>query len=146
MNESEKREIEEDFWKFMRNSIWYCARNVTRSASAAEIRNGGISLETLNEGSLGECVMVEDGYEAEDEIAIVIRNIRFTLHDAELNGAFEGLTEREKQALILHEGFGLSYDAISKFLDITPERARDYKYHGLKKARAKGNGKRKDPD
>lgn len=146
MNESEKREIEEDFWKFMRNSIWYCARNVTRSASAAEIRNGGISLETLNEGSLGECVMVEDGYEAEDEIAIVIRNIRFTLHDAELSGAFEGLTEREKQALILHEGFGLSYDAISKFLDITPERARDYKYHGLKKARAKGNGKRKDPD
>ncbi len=30
MNESEKREVEEDFWKFMRDSIWYCARNVTR--------------------------------------------------------------------------------------------------------------------
>ena len=29
MNESEKREVEEDFWKFMRDSIWYCARNVT---------------------------------------------------------------------------------------------------------------------
>ena len=42
MNESEKREVEDDFWKFMRDSIWYCARNVTRGASAAEKRNSGI--------------------------------------------------------------------------------------------------------
>ena len=54
MNESEKREVEDDFWKFMRDSIWYCARNVTRSASAAEKRNSGISIDSLSENSLGD--------------------------------------------------------------------------------------------
>lgn len=75
MDESEKRQVEEDFWKFMKNSIWYCARNVTRSASAAERRNGGISLEGLSEKSLGEFAFVEDAHELGDEIELIIRNI-----------------------------------------------------------------------
>ena len=56
----------------------------------------------------------------------------------------QGLTEREKEALILFVGFGYDFDSIGKLLGITPERARDYKYNGLKKARAKKNGRRKN--
>ncbi len=141
MDESEKRQVEEDFWKFMKNSIWYCARNVTRSASAAERRNGGISLEGLSEKSLGEFAFVEDAHELGDEIELIIRNIRFAINGEKFGDVFDDLTEREKQSLILFVGFGFDFDSIGKLLGITPERARDYKYNALKKARARNDGR-----
>ena len=144
MNESEKREVEEDFWKFMRDSIWYCARNVTRSASAAERRNSGISLESLSEGSLRDYIAVENSHELGEEIEMIIRNIRFAIKSDGFGDVFDNLTEREKEALILFVGFGYDFDSIGKLLGITPERARAYKYNGLKKARAKKNGRRKN--
>ena len=85
MDESDKRKVEEDFWIFMRDSIWYCAKNATRSATAAERRNSGISLEALTERRLRDYTSVEDNHELGD-----------------------------------------------------------YKYNGLKKARAKKNGRRKN--
>lgn len=95
MNESEKREVEDDFWKFMRDSIWYCARNVTRSASAAEKRNSGISLDSLSEKSLGDYITVEDNHELGEEIEMIIRNIRFSIKSDGLEDVFDNLTERE---------------------------------------------------
>ena len=94
MNESEKREVEEDFWKFMRDSIWYCARNVTRSASAAERRNSGISLESLSEGSLRDYIAVENSHELGEEIEMIIRNIRFAIKSDGFGDVFDNLTER----------------------------------------------------
>ena len=144
MNESEKREVGDDFWKFMRDSIWYCVRNVTRSASAVEKRNSGISLDSLSENSLGDYIAVEDNHELGEEIEMIIRNIRFAIKSDGFEDVFDNLTEREKQSLILFVGIGYDFGSIGKLLGITPERARDYKYNGLKKARAKKNGRRKN--
>ena len=55
----------------------------------------------------------------------------------------DGLTEREKQALILRVVLDLDYDEIGKKLGIEPNRVRDYKYQGLRKARKKKNGGKK---
>ena len=144
MDESEKREAEEDFWEFMKASIWYCARNATRSATAAERRNSGISLETLTERRLREYTSVEDDQGLGEEIEMIIKNIRFAIKSDGLEDVFDNLTEREKQTLILFVGFGYDFDSIGKLLGITPERARDYKYNGLKKARAKKDGRGKN--
>lgn len=144
MDESDKRKVEEDFWIFMRDSIWYCARNATRSATAAERRNSGISLEALTERGLREYTSVEDDQGLGEEIEMIIKNIRFTIKSDGFEGVFDNLTEREKQALILFVGFGYDFGSIGKLLEITPERARDYKYNGLKKARAKKNERRKN--
>ncbi len=144
MDESEKRKVEEDFWLFMRGSIWYCARNATRSATAAEKRNSGISLEALTERRLREYIAVEDDHELGEEIEMIIRNIHFAIKSDGFDDVFDNLTEREKQALILFVGFGYDFGSIGKLLGITPERARDYKYNGLKKARAKKNGRGKN--
>ena len=140
MNGSKKHEVENGFWKFMRNSIWYCARNVTRRVTAAERRNGDVSLEALSEKSLGEYTAVEDSHELEDEIEMIIGDKRFVIRGEGFKDILGNLTEREKQSLILFVGFGYDFDSIGKLLGITPERARDYKYCGLKKARAKKNG------
>ena len=144
MDESEKRKVEKDFWLFMRGSIWYCARNATRSATAAEKRNSGISLETLTERRLREYIAVDDDHELGEELEMIIRNIRFAIKSDGFEDVFDNLTEREKQALILFVGFGYDFCSIGKLLGITPERARDYKYNGLKKARAKKNGRGKN--
>lgn len=78
------------------------------------------------------------------DIKFSIRNIRFAIKSDGFGDVFDNLTEREKEALILFVGFGYDFDSIGKLLGITPERARDYKYNGLKKARAKKNGRRKN--
>ena len=144
MDESEKRKVEKDFWLFMRGSIWYCARNATRSATAAEKRNSGISLEALTERRLREYIAVDDDHELGEELEMIIRNIRFAIKSDGFEVVFDNLTEREKQALILFVGFGYDFGSIGKLLGITPERARDYKYNGLKKARAKKNERGKN--
>lgn len=59
---------------------------------------------------------------------------------------FEGLTEREKQALVLHVGFGYDYGEIGRMLGISPDRAKAYKYHALRKAREKNNGRKGKKD
>ena len=46
-----------------------------------------------------------------------------------------GLTKREAQVLALRVAFDLDYDEIGEKLRITPERAKAYKYHGMKKAK-----------
>ena len=51
MNESEKRQVEEDFWKVMRDSIWYCARNVTGCGCGLDVRATTSSLCKKNQGS-----------------------------------------------------------------------------------------------
>ena len=117
---------------------------MTRSASAAEKRNSGISIDSLSENSLGDYIAVEDNHELGEEIEMIIRNIRFAIKSDGFEDVFDNLTEREKQSLILFVGIGYDFGSIGKLLGITPERARDYKYNGLKKARAKKNGRRKN--
>ena len=87
---------------------------------------------------------MEDNHELGEEIEMIIRNIRFDIKSDGFEDIFDNLTEREKQSLILFVGFGYDFGSIGKLLGITPERARDYKYNGLKKARAKKNGRRKN--
>lgn len=87
---------------------------------------------------------MENSHELGEEIEMIIRNIRFAIKSDGFGDVFDNLTEREKEALILFVGFGYDFDSIGKLLGITPERARDYKYNGLKKARAKKNGRRKN--
>ena len=45
-----KERVEAEFIGFMEQSIWNCARNVTRKVSAEELRKSGISLEALYKG------------------------------------------------------------------------------------------------
>lgn len=95
MNGSEKQEVENDFWNFMRDSIWYCARNVTRSATAAEKRNGGVSLEALSEKRFSEYTVAEESHELEDEIEMIIRDKRFAIKGDGFRELLDHLIERE---------------------------------------------------
>lgn len=141
-----RKQVEAEFKGFMERSIWNCARNVTRKMTADEHRNSCMPLETLGEKGFMEYMTVEDHYGHEEDIELEIKNFRLTVNSDLLQMLFDGLTEREKQALILHVGFGYDYDRVGKILGISPDRAKAYKYHGLRKARAKKDDGKKRRD
>ena len=135
-----KEQVEAEFRSFMERSIWNCARNVTRKMTAEERRNSGVPIETLDLKSVADR-MEEIGSPQEEGIVLEIKNLRITVNNDMLRALFEGLSEREKQTLILHVGFGYNYEEIGRMLGVSPDRAKAYKYHGLKKAREKNEGK-----
>ena len=45
--------------------------------------------------------------------------------------------------MILRVGFDYDYEEIGEILGITPKRAKDYKYQGLRKVRKYKNGRNK---
>lgn len=130
--------MEAEFVGFMEKTIWNCARNATRKMCAEELRNSGVSLETLNDECYAEYLTSEDKHDLEERYCIM--NLQIPISMDLVNLLFEGLTEREKQALILRVGFDYEYDEIGEILGIDPMRAKDYKYQGLRKARKKRNG------
>ncbi len=137
-----KEQVEAEFKSFMEQSIWNCARNATRKMTAEELRNSGVPIDTLNpeaavNGIEESCIPQEDG------IVLEIKNLRITVASDVLRTLLDGLSEREKQTLILHVGFGFNYEEIGRMLGISPDRAKAYKYHGLRKAREKNGGKGK---
>ena len=138
---TKREQVEAEFIGFMEQTIWNCARNATRMAYAAELRNSGISLETLSERNYIEYLTSEDKHECEDCYGIL--NFQIPINSELVNMLLDGLTEREKQALILRVVLDLDYDEIGKKLGIEPNRVRDYKYQGLRKARKKKNGGKK---
>lgn len=101
----------------------------------------GISLETLSERNYIEYLTSEDKHECEDCYGIL--NFQIPINSELVNILLDGLTERERQALILRVVLDLDYDEIGKKLGIEPNRVRDYKYQGLRKARKKKNGGKK---
>ena len=135
---NKREQVEAEFVGFMEQTIWNCARNATRKAYAAEMRNSGISLETLNERNYAEYLTSEDKHECEDCYGIL--NFQIPINSELVNMLFEGLSEREKQALILRVVLDFEYEEIGRMLGIDPMRAKDYKYQGLRKARKKKNG------
>lgn len=139
----ERQRIEAEFNSFMYKAIRRCARNATRKMSTAENNNGNVSLETLDEEHFEECMAVEDEHHFEDAI-IIEADFKIRVNDDYIKKLLTGLTERELQALILHEAFDYDYAQIGEMLDITPDRAKAYKCHGLKKAkvRAKKYGRK----
>lgn len=138
---NKREQVEAEFIGFMERAIWNCARNVTRKVSAEELRNSGVSLETLDEERFTNYVTVEDKHDFEDTYGIM--NLQIPINSDLLKVLFEGLTEREKQALILRVGFDYEYEEIGEILGIDPKRAKDYKYQGLRKARKHRNGRKK---
>ena len=127
--------IEAEFNSFMYQAIRRCARNATRKVTAAEINNG-IPLESLDEKYIREYMAVEDEHQIEDSI-IVEADFKIRLNDDFIRKLLAGLTEREIQALILHEAFDYDYSQIGRMLGISPDRAKAYKCHGLKKAKVR---------
>lgn len=138
---NKREQVEAEFIGFMERAIWNCARNVTRKVSAEELRNSGVSLETLDEERFTNYVTVEDKHDFEDTYGIM--NLQIPINSDLLKALFDGLTEREKQALILRVGFDYEYEEIGEILGIDPKRAKDYKYQGLRKARKHRNGRKK---
>ena len=138
---NKREQVEAEFIGFMERAIWNCARNVTRKVSAEELRNSGVSLETLDEERFTNYVSVEDKHDFEDTYGIM--NLQIPINSDLLKALFDGLTEREKQALILRVGFDYEYEEIGEILGIDPKRAKDYKYQGLRKARKHRNGRKK---
>ena len=138
---NEREQVEAEFIGFMEQTIWNCARNATRKAYAAELRNGGISLEQLDVKNYTEYLTCEDKHECEDCYGIL--NFQIPINSDLVNMLFDGLSEREKQALILRVVLDFEYEEIGKILGIDPMRAKDYKYQGLKKARKKKNDRKK---
>lgn len=138
---NKREQVEAEFIGFMERAIWNCARNVTRKVSAEELRNSGVSLETLDEERFTNYVTVEDKHDFEDTYGIM--NLQISINSDLLKALFDGLTEREKQALILRVGFDYEYEEIGEILGIDPKRAKDYKYQGLRKARKHRNGRKK---
>ena len=142
---NERDEVVAEFVGFMHKSILNCAHNVTGKMLNDKRFNEGISLEALDEKSFGEYLTREDKHTVEDGIEFELRTLRLRLDDDLIKKLLAGLTEREVQVLILYEVYDLDYDQIGKLLGITPDRAKSYKYHGLKKAkgRAKNHGRKK---
>lgn len=138
--------MEVEFASFMEQSIWNCVRNVTRKMTAEEFRNSGVPIETLDLKSATNCMAGESFATQEDGVHLEISNLKITVNSDALRTLLEELTEREKQALILHVGFGYDYCKIGEMLGISPDRAKAYKYHGLKKAREKNNGEKGKSD
>ena len=142
---NDRERVEAEFNSFMYKAIRNCALNVTRMITLAENSNSGLSLETLDEECFGECLSVVDEQSFERGIELELTNLKIRVNDDLLKKLLKGLTEREKQALILHEAFDFDYAQIGKLLGISPDRAKAYKYQGLKKAKAgaKKHGRKK---
>ena len=144
---NEQDEIVAEFKSYMNQAILNCARNVTRMIKRRDEVNGGESLETLDEKRFGEYMATEDRHEAENGIELEVTNVRIKVNDELLIKLLAGLTEREVQSLVLHEAFDYDYAQIGEMLGISPDRAKSYKYHGMKKAKArakKHGGKKGD--
>ena len=138
-------EVVAEFVGYMHQAILNCARNVTRKMLNDKRYNEGISLEALDEKNNGEYLTREDRHTVEDGIELELKTLKLRLDDDLLKKLLSGLTEREVQALILYEVYDLDYDQIGKLLGISRDRAKAYKYHGMKKAkrRAKKHGRKK---
>lgn len=94
-----REKLEAEFVSFMQKTIWNCARNAVRKVYAEEMRNSGISLEDLDDERYAEYLTSEDKHDFGERYCIM--NIQVPLSTDLVNLLFEGLTEREKQALIL---------------------------------------------
>ena len=142
---NERDEVIAEFVIYMHQAILNCAHNVTRKMLNDKRYNEGISLEALDERSYVEYLTKEDRHNVEDGIEFDLKTLKLRLDDELLRKLLSGLTEREVQALILYEIYDLDYDQIGKLLGISRNRAKAYKYHGLKKAkrRAKKHGRKK---
>ena len=134
---NEQDEIVAEFKSFINQAILNCARNVTRMIKHRDQVNGGESLEALDEKRFGEYMATEDRYDVENGIELEITNVRINVNDELLGKLLVGLTEREVQSLILHEAFDYDYGQIGEMLGISPDRAKSYKYQGLKKVKAR---------
>lgn len=77
---------------------------------------------------------MEDRHDFEGGI-ILQADLKIKITDEVLQKLLEGLTERETQVVVLRAVYELSYDEISEKLNITPDRAKAYKYHGVKKVK-----------
>ena len=142
---NERDEVVAEFVTYMHHAILNCARNVTRKMLNDKRYNEGISLEALDERSYGEYLSREDRHPFEDGIGLELKTLKLKLDNELLRKLLSGLTEREVQALILYEVYDLDYDQIGRILGISRDRAKAYKYHGMKKAkrRAKKHGRKK---
>ncbi len=136
----EREGVEAKFDAFMKRTIKYYARNITRKISADEDKRRSIPIDSLGDKAMG-FLAVEDVRHIEDGI-VLEADLRIKVTDEQVKELLAGLTERESQILILRTVFDLDYDVIAQKLHITEERAKAYKYHGVIKAkeREKGNG------
>ena len=129
----EREHIEAQFDTYMNHAIRNCAHNVTRKVSADEMKRRCISLDALDEDCPSDCVAFDDRH---IESGIMIEaDFTISITDKLAKKLLSGLTKREAQVLALRVAFDLDYDEIGEKLRITPERAKAYKYHGMKKAK-----------
>ena len=93
-SKKEREHIEAQFDAFMNHAIRNCAHNVTRMVSADEKRRRCISLDTLDEDCLGEC-MAFDKYHFDSGITLEADfTIRIT--DKLAKKLLSGLTKSER--------------------------------------------------
>lgn len=129
----EREGIEARFDTFMNKTIENYARNVTRKVTRDEKKRRGVPIDSLDEDAL-ECMAIEDVRHIEDPI-ILEADLRITVSDEQIEKILACLTEREAQILVLKTVFDLDYDMIAEKLRISRDRAKAYKYHGVRKAK-----------
>ena len=133
----ERERVEAEFNSFMYKAIRNCALNVTRMITLAEDSNSGLSLETLDEGCFGEYLAVEDEQSIESGIELELTSLKIRVNDDLLKKLLNGLTERERQALILHEAFDFDYAQIGKLLGNIPGQSKSIQVSGTEKGESR---------
>ena len=141
--DDERGRTETEFHCFMMRAILNCVRNAVRKVESAERRNRGISLSEVSDVTDLDGMAVVDRYPSDGEIRIELPGINVTVDSEALANCLMDLTEREMQSFVLHVGYGFSFREVGRILGITPERAKAYKYHGLKKAKENNRRMRK---
>lgn len=129
----EREHIEAQFDAYMNEMIRNYAMNVVRRITRDEDKHRSIPLEDVEENRLGVLAAGEEQY-PEDGI-ILEADLKIRVNDEQIQRLLTGLTEREAQVLLLHVVYELDYDEIADQLHITKDRAKSYKYHGMKKAK-----------
>ncbi len=134
-SKQKREQIEAQFDTYMNRAIKNYARNVIRKTLREEGSMETISLDTIEEDSISKYISVTDTYHNEEGITIET-DLKIKITDNHMKDLLAGLTEREKQVVVLKAVCDLDYDEIGKVLNITPDRAKAYKYYAVKKARA----------
>ena len=132
MSKEDRKKVEKRFDAYLNRIIYYYAMNAVRKYTDFDNVGRCVSLDDVIEDRVS-ALAVEGPYI--DDGVVIEADFRIRVTDEQIRELLAGLTEREAQVLVLRVGFELEYDEIAERLRISKERAKAYKYHGMKKAK-----------
>lgn len=129
----ERERVEAQFDAYMERMIRNLVLRVVRDNIRDEKRHRFIPLDTAEE-DYPDQLAVEDERHCEDGI-VLEADLKIRVADDQIRDLLAGLTDREAQVLMLRVAFDFDYDEIAEQLQITRDRAKSYKCHGVRKAK-----------